>query len=123
MITEAASVAGVKGFTHRAIVSEWINVIDAWGIDGLDRYASVPRLGRRTPLGPRQRDRLWSVFEPVAVVLREQRIFTRAGVCRDVSTYYADRDRKPFDHIVVDEAQDLGPAELSFLAAIAPPAQ
>ena len=28
---------------------------------------------------------------------------------------------KPFDHIVVDEAQDLGPAELTFLAAIAPP--
>jgi hypothetical protein len=35
MIEEAAAAAGVT------------NVVDAWGIDGLERYASVPRLGRR----------------------------------------------------------------------------
>lgn len=119
MIAKAASAVEVKGFTLRFLVSEWTNVVDAWGIDGLERYANVPRLGRRTPLGPRQRERLWSVFEPVAAALCEQRIFTRAGVCRDVAAYYAGRDRKPFDSIIVDEAQDLGPAELSFLGAIA----
>ena len=81
---------------------------------------SVPRLGRRSPLGPRQRERLWSVFGPVAAALREQGIFTRCGVCREAAAHYGGRERKPFDHIVVDEAQDLGPAELSFLAAIAP---
>ncbi len=98
-------------------------MVDAWGIDGLTRYASVPRLGRRTPLGPRQRERLWSVFEPVAAALREQGIFTRAAVCRDVAAHYATRASKPFDHVAVDEAQDLGPAELTFLAAIAPPGE
>jgi hypothetical protein len=122
MIEEAATAAGVKGFTPRFLLSEWANVVDAWGIDGLARYASVPRLGRRTPLGPRQRERLWSVFEPVAAALRKQGIFTHAEVCRDVAAHYAAREGKPFDHIVVDEAQDLGPAELAFLAAIAPPA-
>jgi hypothetical protein len=122
MIDEAATAAVVKGFTSRFLLSEWVNVVDAWGIDGLERYASVPRLGRRTPLGPRQRARLWSAFEPVAAGLREQGIFTRAEVCRDVAAHYATPESKPFDHIVVDEAQDLGPAELAFLAAIAPPA-
>ena len=121
MIGEAATTAGVKGFTSRFLLSEWTNVVDAWGIDGLARYASVPRLGRRTPLGPRQREQLWSVFEPVAAALREEGIFTRAEVCRDVAAHYATRESKPFNHIVVDEAQDLGPAELTFLAAIAPP--
>ena len=111
-----------EGFTSRFLLSEWTNVVDAWGIDGLERYASVPRLGRRTPLGPRQRERLWSVFEPVAAALCEQGIFTRAEVCRDVAAHYATRESTPFDHIVVDEAQDLGPAELAFLAAIAPSA-
>jgi hypothetical protein len=119
MIGQAAIAAGVKGFTSRFLLSEWTNIVDAWGIDGLARYASVPRLGRRTPLGPRQRERLWSVFEPVAVALRDQGTFTRAGVCRDVAAHYVTRESKPFDHIVVDEAQDLGPAELAFLAAIA----
>ena len=79
MIRGAATAAGVRGFTSRFLLSEWTNVVDAWGIDGLERYASVPRLGRRTPLGPRQRERLWSVFEPVAAALCEQGIFTRAG--------------------------------------------
>ena len=32
----------------------------------------------------------------------------------------ADRSRKPFDHIVLDEAQDLAPAELRYFAALAP---
>jgi hypothetical protein len=123
MIAKAAEAAGVKGFTPRFLLSEWTNVVDAWGIDGPERYASVPRLGRRSPLGPRQRERLWSVFGPVAATLREQGVFTRAEVCREVARHDAGRERKPFDHIIVDEAQDLGPAELSFLAAIARPGE
>lgn len=120
MLADTAAEAGVKGFTTRFLVSEWTNVVDAWGIDGLERYAIVPRLGRRSPLGPRQRERLWSVFEPVATALREKNLFTHSQVCRAVAAHYAGRQNKPFDHIVVDEAQDLGPAELSLLAAIAP---
>jgi hypothetical protein len=118
MIADAAKNADVKGFTPRFLFSEWTNVVDAWGIDGLERYASVPRLGRRSPLGPKQRERLWSVFEPVAASLHAQGLFTRAGVYRHMASYYAAQARKPFDHIVVDEAQDLGPAELAFLAAV-----
>ena len=45
LITNAAEKAGIKGFTLRFLLSEWTNVIDAWGIDRLDRYATVPRLG------------------------------------------------------------------------------
>lgn len=37
-----------------------------------------------------------------------------------VAAHYAAAAHKPFTHIVVDEAQDLGVAELRFLAAIAP---
>jgi superfamily I DNA/RNA helicase len=94
-------------------------VVDVWGIDGLQGYTTVPRLGRRTPLGPRQRERLWSVFAPVTAALQEKGLFTRAMVCRAVASHYAGRDPKPFDRIVVDETQDLGPAELSLLSAIA----
>jgi superfamily I DNA/RNA helicase len=45
---------------------------------------------------------------------------TRAGVYTAMATHYRERDVKPFTHIVVDEAQDLGVAELRFLSAIAP---
>ncbi|RWX58537.1 DNA helicase, partial [Mesorhizobium sp. M2A.F.Ca.ET.039.01.1.1] len=46
-------------------------------------------------------------------------LMTRAGVFASVTRHYASRSEKPFTHIVVDEAQDLGVAELRFLAAIA----
>lgn len=118
MIIDSAKAVDVKGFTPRFLLSEWTNVVDAWGIDGLERYATVPRLGRRSPLGPKQRERLWSVFEPVAASLRQQGLFTRAGVYRHLTAHYAEADSKPFDYIVIDEAQDLGPAELAFLAEV-----
>lgn len=118
MIVEAAKTAGAKGFTPRFLLSEWTHVVDAWGIESLDHYAAVPRLGRRSPLGPRQRQTLWAVFEPVSVRLQDQGLFTRAGVYRQLGMYYASRGNKPFSHIVIDEAQDLGPAELAFLAAV-----
>jgi hypothetical protein len=117
MIAESAKAVDVKGFTPRFLLSEWNNVVDAWGIDGLERYATVPRLGRRSPLGPKQRERLWSVFGPVAARLGQEGLFTRAGVYRHLTAHYGESGRKPFDYIVVDEAQDLGPAELAFLAS------
>ncbi|RVC99749.1 DNA helicase, partial [Mesorhizobium sp. M7A.F.Ca.ET.027.02.1.1] len=46
--------------------------------------------------------------------------FTPASLFDSVTRTYAARAEKPFTHIVVDEAQDLGVSELRFLAAIAP---
>jgi superfamily I DNA/RNA helicase len=117
-VIAAAQEAGIKGFTQRFLLSEWTNFIDAWGVQDIDRYATVPRFGRRAPLGSRQRQRLWSVFDKVIGALQEQGLFTRAAVYRQLGAYYDAAPRKPFDHIVVDEAQDLGPAELAFLAAV-----
>lgn len=120
LIAGAAREAEVRGFSDRFLLSEWTNVVDAWGIDGLEAYAQVPRLGRRSPLGPKQRERLWSVFGRVASALAAQGLFTRARVYRQVAKDYRLRADKPFDAIIIDEAQDLGPAELVFLSAITP---
>jgi superfamily I DNA/RNA helicase len=56
----------------------------------------------------------------VSAALEKQEFFTRAGVYRHLGKHYASAGKKPFDHIVVDEAQDLGPPELAFLAAVSP---
>lgn len=44
---------------------------------------------------------------------------TEAGVFQALANHYAAEIEKPFDHIVVDEAQDLGVPELRFLVLIA----
>lgn len=119
-ITKAAADLDVNEFTARFLLSEWTNVIDAWQIDTEDAYAKVPRLGRKNRLGPKQRSRLWPVFSAIRQAINERGYHTWAQIFAEVTEYYADRERKPFDHIVVDEAQDLGVPELRLLAAISP---
>lgn len=119
-IEQAAAELNLSGFTDRFLLSEWRFVIDAWQIDGLDSYARVPRLGRRNRLGNRQRERLWPVFERAREILASQLRYTPATVCGHVANYYLNKEDKPFTHIIVDEAQDLGVPELKMISALAP---
>ena len=120
MVEKASEAAGVEGLSPQFVLSEWTNVADAWQITDVDAYAAVPRMGRRTRLGARQRESLWPVFENVRRALAERRLMTPASLFAKLTTHYDGRPDKPFSHIVVDEAQDLGVPELRFLAAIAP---
>jgi AAA domain/UvrD-like helicase C-terminal domain len=116
----ATASEGLKGFSERFLLSEWANVIDAWGLKSLDDYSTVQRMGRKSRLGPNQRARLWPVFQAVREALATERYTTWANVFTGLADALAQRPSKPFDHVVVDEAQDLAPAELSFFAALAP---
>jgi hypothetical protein len=116
----AAASASLKGFSERFLLSEWTNVIDAWGLTSLDAYSTVQRMGRKSRLGPNQRARLWPVFQAVHDALAAERYTTWADVFTGLADAMAKRENKPFDHVVLDEAQDLAPAELRFFAALAP---
>jgi len=116
----AVEATALKGFSERFLLSEWTNVVDAWGLTTLDAYSSVQRLGRKSRLGPNQRERLWPVFAAVRAALAKEHYTTWADVFTTTSKAFAARSTKPFDHVVIDEAQDLAPAELGFFAALAP---
>ena len=115
----AAKELELTGFSPRFLVSEWNNVVDAWQIDSLDAYRDVPRLGRKNRLGSKQRERVWPVFVRARELLEAQGLNLWSGIFRKVTAHYAERQHKPFSHIIVDEAQDLGVPELRMLAAIA----
>jgi len=119
-LADAAKAAELKGFSDRFLLSEWTNVIDAWGIADLGAYATVQRMGRKSRLGPNQRERLWPVFDAVRLALEAERYTSWAQVFTGLAEAFSDRPRKPFDHVILDEAQDLAPAELRFFAALAP---
>ncbi|BBK44481.1 DNA helicase [Allostella vacuolata] len=116
----AAAAAGLKGFSERFLLSEWTHVVDAWGLASAEAYATVPRMGRKSRLGPNQRARLWPVFAAVREALAAERRTSWAAVFTGLADRLAPRADKPFDHVVIDEAQDLAPAELRFFAALAP---
>ena len=121
LLTKAAATAAGEPVSERFLLSEWINVVDAWQIATADEYGSVPRLGRKSRMGSKQRDRLWPIFQSVRGQLAQRGMVTEAGIFRAVADHYQPKPEKPFTGIVVDEAQDLGVPELRFLAAMAPP--
>jgi hypothetical protein len=119
-VTKAAGSIGQTGYPLRFILSEWRHVVDAWQLDGIEAYATVPRLGRKSRMSAGQRERLWPVFAATRAALAKRGLLTWPEIFGRTTAHYAGRAHKPFDHVVVDEAQDLGVPELRFLAAIAP---
>jgi superfamily I DNA/RNA helicase len=108
-------------FTERFLFAEWTFVFDAWQVEDAAAYAAVPRLGRKNRLGAKQRERLATIFLAARESLRRQHLMTMAELFGAVGRHYATQPEKPFGHVVVDEAQDLGVPELRFLAAIVAP--
>jgi|HubBroStandDraft_1064217.scaffolds.fasta_scaffold00088_48 hypothetical protein len=122
VIAKAAQAVGAGGFTLRFLLSEWRHVVDAWQIADVDAYAKVPRLGRKNRMSAGQRERLWPVFAAARASFAKRGLATWPEIYGRTASHYAGQEIKPFTHIVVDEAQDLGVAELRFLSAIAPSA-
>jgi hypothetical protein len=113
----AADVAG-HHFSPRFLIGEWCQVVDAWQLASWEDYRDVARLGRKTRIGGKQREILWSIFERVRAGLAERKAVTRPDLFGRVTSRMA-ADKSPFDFVVVDEAQDVGVAELRFLASLA----
>ncbi len=105
-------------FSPQFLWAEWTDVVDAWQLDSWASYRTVPRLGRKTRLGGKQRERLWSIFEQVRAQLEQRNLLTWPMLYGRVAEHWRGADKRPFDFMIVDEAQDLGVAELRFLAAL-----
>ena len=105
-------------FSLRFLLGEWENVVDAWQVDSWDAYRTVKRLGRKTRLPLEQRTVLWAIFERVKADLRDRNLVTKADMFSVLAEKLETRGNPPFDFAVVDEAQDIGVAQLRFLAAL-----
>ena len=119
ILSEAA--AGVDGhrFTAQFLLAEWEQIIDAWQLTTWEAYRDVARIGRRTRLPEEQRRVLWAIFERVRAELARGDLTTQAGLFTKLASLYDSRAASPFEYLIVDEAQDIGVAQLRFLAALA----
>ena len=105
-------------FAETFLWNEWSEVVDPWQLTTWEDYRDVPRLGRKTRLGSKQRESLWQVFEQVQQWLEAKGALTWAGVLDQVTNDIISAGDFPYTFAVVDEAQDMGVAELWFFAAI-----
>lgn len=119
VITVRAKSIGGHTFSSRFLLAEWEQVVDAWQLDSWEAYRDVVRLGRKTRLKEPQRRILWEIFAGVSEDLRKQSLITKAGMFGALAKFYSNGAASPFGFAIVDEAQDIGVAQLRFLAAIA----
>jgi superfamily I DNA/RNA helicase/mRNA-degrading endonuclease RelE of RelBE toxin-antitoxin system len=115
----ASEAADPHKFRLHFLVTEWEQVVDAWQLRTWDDYRDVRRLGRKTRLPEPQRATLWSIFERVEKQLADERMLTEFGMFRQLSDLLAERAGRPYDYVIVDEAQDMSVAHLRFFATLA----
>ena len=118
LIDRASTEAGDHRFSSHFLWTEWSRVVDAWQLESWEDYRSVMRLGRKTRLAEAQRATLWSIFAAVRHGLDERGLITEPGMFRRLEQHCSRTARPPFELCVIDEAQDIGVAELRFVSAI-----
>jgi hypothetical protein len=118
LMQQVAQGSAANRFSLRFLMSEWEQVVDAWQLDTWEEYRDVQRLGRRTRLKEPQRKQLWAIFEAVRSTLRGKGAITTSGMFNVLARHYAAGAPGPYDHCVVDEAQDVSIAQLRFLAVV-----
>lgn len=93
-------------------------MVDAHQLQSWEEYRDIRRLGRKTRLSDSQRATLWSVFDAVRLSLQTDGLISRAAVFTRLAEEVATQRHPPYEHVVVDEAQDVSVAQLKLLAAI-----
>jgi mRNA-degrading endonuclease RelE of RelBE toxin-antitoxin system len=119
LLAEATTdLAGLK-FSASFLKAEWQEVVDPWELKTWEAYRDVARLGRKTRLPETHREKLWSVFQRVRNSLEIAGEITNAEMFGRLADHFSDWSNPPFDFVVVDEAQDISPPQLRFLASFA----
>lgn len=120
LLETAMAKAGVAEFAPAFLKTEWEALINFWGINDEESYLRVSRKGRGARLTARQRRMIWRVFAEFLAVLEEKHYMTWERLCFRVAAEFAER-LPPYRHVIVDEAQDFGPAEFRLLRTLVSP--
>ncbi len=103
----------------RFLLDEWEQVVLAHRIRSRKGYFQVKRSGRGIRLDRRKRAKVWAAVEIIESTLaaRNQRTFLQ--VADEAAEVLGKTGAPPFTHVLVDEAQDLHPAQWRLLRAAA----
>ncbi|ASW55534.1 UvrD-helicase domain-containing protein [Plantactinospora sp. KBS50] len=110
----------VTPFSAAFLRREWEQVILAQQLTTMAAYRDAPRRGRGEALRGAQREQVWAAIEGVVRELAKRRQRTHTQLADEAARIAAGAP-SPYRHIVVDEGQDLHPAQWRLLRALVPP--
>ncbi|MFF3499324.1 UvrD-helicase domain-containing protein [Streptomyces sp. NPDC003247] len=115
---KAAKATGFTG-SPQFLAQEYRHVILAQGIRNLAEYEAADRRGRGSRLTAAQRPLVWETVERFKTALAEDGARTWLQTCAEAARLLEEKG-PPYRHVVVDEAQDLHPAQWRLLRAAVP---
>lgn len=110
----------VTSFSGSFLRREWEQVVLAQQLTSFAAYRDAPRRGRGEGLRAAQREQVWTAIDSVVRELAKRRLRTHTQLADDAATI-ARQSPSPYRHIVVDEGQDLHPAQWRLLRALVSP--
>ncbi|WP_116244223.1 UvrD-helicase domain-containing protein [Nocardiopsis sp. FIRDI 009] len=115
----ALAVADGLPFSGRFLVDEWEQVILAQNLELLPQYIRCERSGRIQHLAPEHRRQVWETVRRYAGAMRVEGLWSHPQLAAEAARLL-ERGGPLFRHAVVDEAQDLHPAQWRMLRAAVP---
>ena len=113
---EAAAAFGLE-LTPAFLKNEWEQVILAQDLRSEHAYLTCLRTGRGRPLTKAQRSRVWQAARQVMAELATARQTTHLQLANEATHLLREAGAPRYRHILVDEAQDLHPAQWRLLRA------
>lgn len=106
-------------FTPSFLNAEWEQVVLAQNLTSRSEYFKAARVGRGTALDRRSRAEVWKAIEGFTKALDERGGCTWLQLAEAAAGHVQRRSVKPYQHVVVDEAQDLHEAQWRLIRALA----
>ena len=99
------------------LAEEWRQVVLAQRITSADAYLAAKRRGRGRGLDAGLKARVWQAVAAFQETVAERRVWTYETVVDEAARLLSEHGKAPFDHVLVDEAQDLHPGQWRLLRA------
>ncbi|MGD0687370.1 MAG: UvrD-helicase domain-containing protein [Streptosporangiaceae bacterium] len=116
----ADAAAGGPEFTPVFLQHEWEQVILAQDLHTEQAYLTCLRTGRGRPLSKAQRSQVWLAADRVTAELRAAGQSTHIQLANEATHLLRETGQALYQHVIVDEAQDLHPAQWRLLRAAVP---
>ncbi len=106
-------------FTLSYVRDEWNHVVDVHNLTTWEKYRVFQRIGRKTRLAENRRAALWTFFERLRERLSKEQLFSWGATYHYLAREFESGRHRPYSYVIADEAQDISPAQLRFLSALA----
>lgn len=96
-------------------LEEWRKIATTLDTLSLEKYISVPRIGRGIRLDRNSRLMVWHVFEEYMEILNTEKVRDIDYATYEACILLKNNGHCPYDSIIIDEGQDISPIAYKFL--------